>query len=125
MWKGNPPNSLLAFTYKEKSIENIGEFNNEAVKLLERNEEGDWSEANSMLNAMISFDPLFFPARYNYARFLYMQKASKKQATNSFRLRILYQLIIESTYTWGKFLFTRERNKMQKSIGNRQYGAIL
>jgi tetratricopeptide (TPR) repeat protein len=78
MWKGNPPNSLLAFTYKEKSIENMGEFNNEAVKLLERNEEGNWSEANSMLNAMISFDPLFFPARYNYARFLYMQKSFKE-----------------------------------------------
>lgn len=78
MWEGNPPSSNFHFTYKEKQIQNIGEFNNEAIKLLERNEEGDWSEANSMLSAMINADPLFFPARYNYARFLYIQKKFKE-----------------------------------------------
>jgi tetratricopeptide (TPR) repeat protein len=78
MWKGNPPKSLTPFTYKNTRIENIGEFSNRAVELLERNEEGDWTEANSMLSAMISFDPLFFPARYNYGRILYMQKKFKE-----------------------------------------------
>ena len=78
MWKGNPPKSLTSFTYKNTPIENIGKFNNQAVELLERNGLGDWSEASSMLNAMISFDPLFFPARYNYGRFLYLQKNFKE-----------------------------------------------
>ncbi len=76
--RGENSKSLVPFSYKNKSIEDIGEFNNEAVGLLERNETGDWSEAGSMLNAMISFDPLFFPARYNYGRFLYMQKNFKE-----------------------------------------------
>lgn len=78
MWKGNPPKSLSTFSYKDTVITNIGEFNNRAVELLERNERGDWAEASSMLHAIISFDPLFFPARYNYGRFFYLQKNFKE-----------------------------------------------
>ncbi|HMV46076.1 MAG TPA: tetratricopeptide repeat protein, partial [Leptospiraceae bacterium] len=115
MWSGNPPKSTYLFTYREKQIDNIGQFNNEAIELIERNEEGDWSEANAMLSAMIQADPMFFPARYNYARFLFIQKKFQEASYEFLQARNIIPAYYRSYLHLGHiYLFLGEKQKAEE-----------
>ncbi len=69
-FQGNPPSSRSSFHYEGEKIFNLGEFNNKAIEILLKKEKESLLKAESMLEAGVEFDPLFFPVRYNFARIL-------------------------------------------------------
>lgn len=73
-WKGESPKSLTVFKYGEEIIDNMGVFNNRAVKLIESGIPSNREAAEAMLNAGIQFDPVFFPFRYNLGRLYYLEQ---------------------------------------------------
>nr|WP_246057481.1 hypothetical protein [Leptospira gomenensis] len=77
-WKGKPPASRGSFVFEGKEILNCGNFNNEAVLLLETGKEEERVKAVSMLESGSKFDPKFFPFRYNLGRAYHLEKKYQK-----------------------------------------------
>ncbi|TGK02657.1 hypothetical protein EHQ53_13290 [Leptospira langatensis] len=126
-WKGPPPPSKASFEYQGKKIDNCGNFNNEAVALLQTADPAKRATAISMLEAGVRFDPSFFAFRYNLGRAYHIEKNYQKavlqfeyaiaEVPQYYRtyihLGVLYELLNEQIQAVIYYKKAVERNQFQ------------
>ncbi|PJZ69110.1 hypothetical protein CH373_11690 [Leptospira perolatii] len=126
-WQGEPPISQGAFQFEGKTISNCGNFNNEAVLLLQTADPVKRAIAIRMLEAGVKFDPAFFAFRYNLGRAYHIEKNYQKailqfeygaaevpQYYRSYiHLGVLYELLNEQIQAVIYYKKAVERNEFQ------------
>ena len=69
-FQGDPPKSLVSFTYGGDTIQSNGDFNNKALTLLEKRDKESFETAKKMLQEGAKANPIYFPFHYNLGRIL-------------------------------------------------------
>jgi tetratricopeptide (TPR) repeat protein len=69
-FQSEPPKSTVSFIYEGDTIQNIGDFNNKALALLEKRNKESFETAKKMFLEGAKRNPIYFPFHYNLGRIL-------------------------------------------------------